>query len=363
MKKSAFIVAFATLFLLAACKPDAPQDPNNIDVDLVILNNGAWGHNDANIANYKSDTKELQRQIFKTVNNKALGDLGQDMIKVGERYYIAVCGSKVVYECNPNMEVIREYVALHSDGYALSPRCLAEANGNVFVTYQEGYLGYLSILSDGNPSVSVKKVGPNPEGIAIAQGHIFISESGAYVKDEDGKSIYNNTVSIYSLNNWTAWEETVTVNTNPQLLCASEDGNFIYVNSFGDYGMIPSMLQAINVNTLEVLDIDVPNVSTMAMGSGNRLMLLCGGYDSDWNPLPGSVTCVDASSAKVIGKFSDTAVPQAYSISADKESGYVFVGTSDYVSEGSVSVFDGNGKFLGSTGCGGLNPQKVLILR
>ena len=106
-------------------------------------------------------------------------------------------------------------------------------------------------------------------------------------------------------------------------------------------------------------DLDCSSPSAIAL-NGNNLYVLCGGYDAEWNPLPGSVIKFNATNATKVGAFvtDDTTLPNAYSISATKK--YVWVGCSDYKTNGDVYVFKASdGKLYDKFDSQGINPLKV----
>ena len=70
-----------------------------------------------------------------------LGDLGQDIVRAGDRVYIAVSGSQTVFVTDLRLKILHQINA-ENDGARLSPRAFAVADGVVYVTYYEGFVGY-----------------------------------------------------------------------------------------------------------------------------------------------------------------------------------------------------------------------------
>ena len=170
---------------------------------------------------------------------------------------------------------------------------------------------------------------------------------------------YNNTVSVVSIATL-AETSTIEVNVNPTKVEASSDGAYVYVSSFGNYSDIPAKLQVISTETSAVTDLAYTSVSAIAKGQNDVLYILCGGYDENWNPLPGTVYRHDMKSNKSLGAFvtDGTTLPDAYSISATSD-GYVYIGCSYYKNTGDVYVFTPEGKLHDKFDSQGINPLKA----
>lgn len=351
MKVKKLIMVLSICAALYSCdKTGGQEDGPEAGAGTYILNNGNWGDNDANIGIYDPAGKTYTASAFFAANNQKLGDLGQDVLASGDEVYIAMNGSQTIWVTDPQLK-IKEQVNAEAEGSRLTPRYLAAADGKVYVTYYEGYVGE---ISGSDYSVRLCPVGPNPDGLAIAGGKIYIAVSGGM-----SYPTYNNTVSAVSLDSFT---ETATfeVNVNPVKVEASSNGAYVYISSFGNYADAPAKLQVYNVSTGVVSDLEYASVSAIAKGANDVLYILCGGYDENWAPLPGTVYKHDMATNKALGAFvtDSTTLPNAYSISAGRD-GYVYVGCSDYKNTGDIYVFDSNGKLYDSFDSEGMNPQKV----
>lgn len=170
---------------------------------------------------------------------------------------------------------------------------------------------------------------------------------------------YNNTVPVVSTSTFTE-TSVIEVNINPAKAEASSDGEYVYVSSYGNYADVPAKLQAISTSKGEVTDLEYDSVSAIAKGKNDILYILCGGYDENWNPLPGTVYKHDMKTNKALGTFvtDETTIPDAYSISVSSD-GYVYVGCSDYTNTGDVYVFTPEGKLHDMFDSQGLNPLKA----
>ena len=319
MKRIIYAALAATLALIAASCDKQALTPEKKDVEGVyILNNGSMDMNNSKITVYDPQTKTAVADMFVAANGKVLGDTAQDILVDGDDIYISVNISRIIFVTDKNLKIKKEIRATLPDGTVLSPRYLAKGgNGRVYVTYYEGYLG--EINPDGY-KVSTTAVGASPEGCAWADGKVFVSNSGGANYPN-----YEKTVSVVDP---VSFKETsrVEVNINPATMEACGDN--VYVFSLGDYGATPAKVQRLDAKTLKVND-------------------------------PGTVYKHDAKLNSSLGTFvtDGTTLPQAYSLSA--AGGYVWVGCSDYKTNGDVFVFSPDGRLYDKFDSQGINPIAV----
>lgn len=344
------LIAALAALTFTSCKEDDPVGPQTGIKGIIVLNNGNWGANDASMSLYDPETRTVTGDMFFTANNQHLGDLGQDMAVVGDDIYIAVNGSQVIFVTDRDLK-IKKTIEAAEGGAKLSPRSFATGGGKVYVTYYEGFLGEIDPASY---SVRTTKVGPNPEGVAYAGGKLYVANSGGYLPT------FNNTVSVVDASSFKEIS-TIEVNCNPATVVASGNGKYVYVTSYGNFADIQPKFQVIETASSKVSDIDYTDVKNIAMGGNDELLVLTGGYDENWN-IAGTIWRHDANTNSKAGKITDSVISPYYSISADPKTGYVFVGTSDYTTDGDVWWFDADGSLQDKFDSRGLNPQRVLYL-
>ena len=101
--KFRFYLVLALCFAFFSCeKPSAESDAPAV-YGTYILNNGNWGGNDSNIGVYDPVSKTFKGDYFYDVNGQKLGDLGQDIIKVEDKVYVAVSGSQTIFVTDENL--------------------------------------------------------------------------------------------------------------------------------------------------------------------------------------------------------------------------------------------------------------------
>ena len=345
--KRILLTIIAAASILTACDhsnmdtPDVPSTGN-----VLVLNNGSWGGNDASITIYDAKTEAITANAFQKANGQNLGDLGQDILADGSELYIAVNGSQIVFVTDHSLK-IKKTITAEADGNKLSPRYLTKGGNKIYVTYYEGYLGEINPSNDY--AVRTIKVGANPEGLAYLDGKIYVANSGGMNYPN-----YDNTVSVVSASSFTV-TSTIEVNTNPAKVLTA--GGDIFVTSFGDYAQTPAKIQKIDPSSESVSDLPYENVSSAAIGANNKLYILCGGYDAQGNPLSGNVFVHGDSPTPFV--TDNTTFPKAYSISATAD-GYVYIGCSDYVSTGDVYMMTAEGTLHAKFDSQGLNPIAVI---
>lgn len=355
--KAFTVLCLSAFFLVSAtsCKKETPTPEPEPEPPVVkapgayVLNNGNWGSNDASLGLYNPETKEYNADIFFSANGKKLGDLAQDMIIVEDKLYIGVSNSKIIFVTDFNAKIVKE-ITYSADGTDLSPRMFAYAEGKVYVSYYEGYLGE---IDPETYAVRTIQVGPNPEGVAYAGGKLYVANSGGM-----NYPVYNNTVSVVDPATFTV-TKTLEVGTNPSYMKVDSQGD-VYLATVGNYADIPSQFQKINSTTDEVSNITEVSATWMAMGAADKLYIASSTYDADWNAVV-EFYVYNAATEKLNGQFikDDTTVPNAYFISADPISRNIYIGSSDYVTNGDMYVFSDQGILLDKFDTGGLNPIGV----
>lgn len=347
-------MAFVAALALASCTSDDPEVDEPIDPvlcnDVLILNNGNWGANDANILGYNLETGVASPLLFQKTNGVALGDLGQDVVAAPNGdLYIAVNGSQAVFVTDKSLRV-KQMIIATIKGEKLSPRYLAVAGDKVYVTYYEGYLGQISMKDF---SVLTTPVGNSPEGLACVGDHIYVANSGGALYPD-----YDNTISVVDAKSFKEVEK-IEVNLNPQMIVASSDGAALYVNSFGNYADVPARLQRISVAGRDVTDLEYTDVKAICAGPADVLYVATGAYNDLWQ-VTGYVNRHDMKSNTPMGLLFDEPVVNFYSLSYSQ--GFVFVGASDYQTNGDVYIYDEQGSRLAKFDAQGLNPQKGIRL-
>lgn len=370
------------LFIFFVSCQKAPDDTSKIDKksDIIILNNGSWGDNNANISLYDIESEGIVSDAFLKMNNKKLGDLGQDIIRIelnqsskdkdnqslmkgngqsisdsqsGERYVIAVSGSKIIFITDSNLNIIKEIKPQYNN-VQLSPRCVRYSNGKLYVSLYEGYLAEIDMQSYESRYLPLGLDCPE-ELVCGADGNVYIAISGDYTQGFDNKIIVVNAEKMQTV-------DTIKVNKNPVCLRVNPSATKLYALSYGDYGDVAPAIQMIDISDFTSSNLSANskgvNISDLSLSSKSfidfdssetSLYVLCGD----------KVEILNVESGEKEGEFSFESDLNPYSISVARD-GNVYVGFSDYKTTGTVNIYNPQGSLLKTFDSAGLNPQKII---
>ena len=358
---SLFLLAFAISF--TACSSD---DDNLIDdgtkVELpsnraFILNSGNMGNNNAGLAFYapKKNAKFIPN-IFKKQNNKGLGDTGQSIIKVNNYMYVIVSGSKVLYKLNSAGVEVASCTFSEEDG---SPRCMTYKNDYLYVTLYSNQI--VKIKADNLSKKAYLKVGSHPEEIVTINNHLYVANSG-YHADFSHNAI--DTISQIDIESFKITKQ-IEVKTNPNQLLV-EDGN-LYVLSWGDFTTTnPYYFQKVNIKDGSY---NVENIAVATKVAKYKNMFYLVNSVTDWNTYATTVSYATYDSEKselTESTFLQNAPKELMSTSVymfcvNPYNGDLYIGTSDYKTNGNIYRFDNKGVFNEKFDCGGINPMNMIF--
>lgn len=311
---------------------------------VYVLNSGSMGHNNSVLTFYEPETKQVSASVFQTANGIKLGDTANDMIIYGSKMYIAVNISNIVFITDLKGKKIGEIKGI-------APRKFASLDGKVYVSDYNGNLVQIDTTSFETKSI---KVGDKPEGIAAHNGKIYVANSGNY-------PTYDTKVSVIDAKTFTALSP-IEVVANPQSFVIDGD-NKLYLISWGDNGAAPAALQIIDTkaNTSTTIKDVVPTVASY--GKENKMYIISTTYDASWVATT-KVLVFDTTTDKIIGDFiSDaTTIENASSITCDKITGNVYVGASDYKTNGDMYIYSKEGKFIHKFDTEGINPMGAYFI-
>lgn len=343
-------MALVATLCLASCQKDDETNEiiDPVSENIIVMNNGNWGDNDASITGCNFQTGTVAPGLFLAANGQHLGDLGQDMVRMGDNIYIAVNGSKVIFVTDMAMK-IKTRITASTDAGTLSPRSFCATGKKIYVTYYEGFLGEIDPTTY---TVRLTPVGNSPEGVAAVGGKIYVANSGGALYPD-----FEKTISVVDA---ASFKETqrIEVGLNPQSIVPSADGRWLYVNSFGNYNDVPAKLQRVSVASGDVYDLDYTDVKAICGGSENVLYVVTGSYNEAWQ-VTGTVNIHDMNTDTKRGTLAAD-ITNFYSISYSDN--LIFVGTSDYQTNGDVYLYGEDGQFIRKFDSQGLNPIKGLRL-
>ena len=363
-KRSILFSTFCSLVLgmcFTACN-DNDDDNNGWHTDpayypAYILNEGLWGANNANITSFLPNYKiENLSDVFLKINGIQMGDVANAMIEKDNNIYVVLYGSKYVARLDLYVKEQARYTFTKDEG---APRCIDVEDDYAYVTQDGGQVTKLNIK---NMTVAgTFKGGDNLEGIVEKNGKLYVANSFKV----DGSGNYVNGKEVFIIDAKTMkLEKTIDVVENPTKIYEIDDR--IYLISQGNYYDVPGALQIIDPESGTFKEI-LKDVIKITEGNDGLILGVRSTYDANWqlnnsffvyNPKANEVS--ETSFLKnAPDSFSNEAI---YLLEVDEENGFIYVGTSDYTTSGTIYQFDKNGKFLQSFDSGGINPSTMIFI-
>ncbi len=276
------LLMLTLLLLLAGCRTDEPvpwpepsvvQDPAIITPDqngymlhgFYLLNEGNMGTNKSTLDYMDFASGQYIRNIYATANPDVpmeMGDVGNDLAVYGSRLW-------AVINCSNKVEVM-DAATTRRLGSVTIPNCrsICFLDGYAYIT---SYAGPVQIDPDYRQTGFVAKVdtatleevgrcmvGYQPDGICTDGKHLYVANSGGYMKPN-----YDNRLSIINISTFTL-ERNVTLAINLDLCLYDGDGG-VWVSSRGDYYGREAKLMRVDTRSLQVTaEVEIP-VSAVAL--------------------------------------------------------------------------------------------------
>lgn len=322
-----------------------------------ILYEGSGGYNNSGIARFSpSGVSDFVGNFFYTQNQFGLGDTAMSFDEENGNLYCVVSGSKNVVRMDRNcVEQVR-----HSfDASEGVPRYLVVEDGYVYVTQYGGKVSKLDATT--LEEVASFKGGDNLEGIAEHNGKLYVANAYKY----DGGYIYHTEVLVIDAASMQL-DRSLEVTINPEILKEIDDK--IFLISRGDYGMVQPTLQVINPSDNSVSVIG--NASKITEGKNDRLYVVYAnttyeGWDATtvntyftYNMQTGQVE----NTSFLKNAPAELSSGNVYLLEMDEETEEIYVGLTDYVTNGTIYRFDGEGNLMETFDAGGINPNSVLFV-
>ncbi|KAA9338704.1 hypothetical protein F0P96_07740 [Hymenobacter busanensis] len=199
------------LAALVSCDPDGetitPQAGSN---SVLVVNEGKFQSANASVSVYEPGAKAVtNKDIFRSANNRALGDVAQSMTVTDGRGYIVVNNSKKV-----EVVSLPDFKSVGVIGKLRLPRYFAAEGNRGYITQYRAYDGLPGqvIVVDLTTyrAIDSVSVGMYPEQILISSGKAYVANSG------------ENTVSIIDLASKA--ESKVVVGESPNSLALDRNG-------------------------------------------------------------------------------------------------------------------------------------------
>lgn len=366
MKKTSFLsilLNLSFLFIFSSCEKMVSHVDDGSKIALpeyrtFVLNQGSSDGNNAGIAFLASDKDTISRinDIYSLQNEAKLGDLGQDMIVSDNQIYVLVSGSKYVARLNAScVEQCRHSFIDANDG---TPRSLAIHDGHLYISMYGGTIVKLNAETLEEES-RLQTQGSNLEEIAICNGNLYVANAWAYQNN-----IYDYLTELLVIDIESFQEkEPLQVVCNPNYIKVVDDK--IFLLSFGNYYDIPYTLQMIDVNN----DYQQTGIGTATQFTTGKDKIFMANCQTDWTTYATTTTLsvYDIKTGNTDNNFfknipSELSSSNVYVMSINPFDEKIYIGTTDYYTNGKIYCFDADGNYEKTEDCGGLNPYKMVFL-
>lgn len=249
---------FIALLIFSSCKKKESEETpitDSFQNGILVLNEGLFQHNNSSLTWIDLSNEKVSHDVFLDLNNRPLGDTGNDLLSYGGKIYISVTGSSTVEVLDKRTLKSIKQIPFNYNNTAQEPRNLSFYAENVFVSSFDGYVSAIDTTT-----LKIQKrieVGRNPEGICVSNQSLFVANSG-------GLDFQNPDTTVFEIDlNTLEVIDTFVVGENPGSIIGDQFNN-IYVVKRGDYINNPSELIRINTIDNSVTNLGIA-ASTLSM--------------------------------------------------------------------------------------------------
>ena len=345
------LILIVALLFFSCKKDDSNPDevsPNSVfKTGILVLNEGLFQQNNSSLSWVDLSSNEVTEQVFLNLNNRPLGDTGNDMGIYGGKIYIIVNSSSTIEVLDKNTLKSVKQISMQFNGQGQQPRYIAF---NTDKAYISSYDGYVNVLDTASLTIEDRiQVGENPEGVTISNGKLFVANSGGLSYPDVDSTVFK----IDLISNEVI--DTFIVGNNPGAVIADDQGD-IYVVKRGDYSSNdPSEL--IRISNSGVITNTGINSSSLYK-KGNHLYISYYNYDNG----EGQVLIYDMSNESIISSnlIDGSQVETLYGAIPTNNGSVYALDAMNFTNSGYVRKFNSSGYLIESFHVG-LNPTKVLI--
>ena len=229
-----------------------------IGENLIICNEGNYQSDNGQLSYYDGTVGVLTNKWFRQVNGSKLGDTPNDIIQVNDTLIaIAVNWSNIIQYIHPDgtacgaTENVPNNRRMCADGNYLYITSYAHKCGNQ--TFEKGYVAKIDVKT--KQVVATCEVGWEPEGVRIYEGKLYVANTGGYAFSEN--HAYETTVQVVDAETMKSIKtiETGCINLYGEM---SQAGQYLCINSCGDYYNVKPKTVIVDCKTDEVKTFDFP---------------------------------------------------------------------------------------------------------
>jgi YVTN family beta-propeller protein len=356
-KHNYIFLALTIAALFSSCSKDNDNQPDDLEKGpaLYVLSEGSFNSNNSSLTYYNFGTGVTVADKFARANSRGLGDTGNDIAVYGAKMYIVVNASNTLEVMDINTAKSVKQIPFTNGSTGRQPRYIVFNKNKAFVSSYDGTIAVIDTAS-----LAIEKfinVGRNPEKMAIANGKLYVANSGGLDYPN-----YDKTVSVVDLNTLTETKK-ISVTTNPRGVYADQYGD-VYVLSTGNYDDISPAMAIIDSKT-DAVTRTFPNFSAGAMEINGDLAYIAGNKYGTGGTVESFIKLFNVKTETVTKEnmiTDGTVITAPYGLNVNPLTGDVFVtDAKNYQVNGSAFCFGQNGvrKYTVTTG---INPNKVVFI-
>jgi len=321
---------------------------------MYVLSEGLFNMNNSTLGLLNFENSTLNTNFFLYQNNRGLGDTGNDMKSYGGKLWIVVNVSSQVEVVDFKSGVsIKRIPFFSASNVARQPRYIAFSGSKAYVCSFDGTVARIDTTSLNIEAVTT--VGRNPDGIAVANGKLYVSNSGGL----DAPN-YSKTVSVIDLNSFSETQK-IEVGLNPYKIQTDNEGD-VYVISRGDNSSLKAKLVRIDSQTDKVVQ-TFDNLPAVNFTIRNDTAYL---YNYDYTSNNYSIKSFNCKTEQIITEnfISDgSTIEHPFGIYAHPANGNIYLtDAKNYTTKGDLLCFNRIGKLLYKVESVGLNPNTIIAL-
>ena len=339
------------LVLFAACDKVDPIVPSNnpLSNGAIVLCEGLFQQNNAQLSFINFSDAQVENNFFLNRVGRQLGDTGNDIKRYGSKIYILVNVSSTIEIVDAHDFSSIKQINMMNGTTAKQPRSIVFHEGAAYVTCFDGYVDRIDTTTL-NITERIP-VGANPEGLAIANGKLYVANSGGL-----NSSSMDSTVSVIDLSTLEEIDR-VTVGLNPGGIKSDVNGA-IYVITRGNYGSIPSRMVRIESQTDQVSEEFDFDISSFSEFNGHFLFT-----KHNFSSGESSVGIFNTTTQTVQEEafISLNQVQTLYGVTYNPINNKIYLSDAmNYTNTGYIHEYSSSGLFIQSFHVG-LNPSKLLF--
>lgn len=339
--------------LISSCSKDAVPEPDPVQPvvpapvvtgtkGIYVLCEGLMGGNNSAISYYDIESGDSEKDYFKKINGRPLGETANDLKAYGSKMYCVISG--IQGKKQSYVEIIDiatgkslKTISFNSATEGYMPRYVTFYKNKAYVSRYDGKISRIDTASmavDGELQLlNGTAAAGGLEGLAVANGKLYVTNSDHpfYVSGLKDK------VTVIDLEKFVKLKD-IAVGYNPVKIAAAGNGDLLVV-SWGNYANIQPDLRRINSSTDLVTGTYNENVGPLTIDKNNAYII------TDWNS---NLKSLDVATGGITSNFikDGTSINTMYGVNVNTFNNNILVTDANYYNgnEGKAYCFGLNGK-------------------